>query len=221
MNIAVSGTLGDTFVNVIKLWNISKTKDLFLKHYTRHPSYHNGILDIYSMIKCTVEFTNSRSTHLPQVHSHFYNVVDSIPLKETPFPEFDFSEVGCMRSNGHYTCISPRSGRPDQKRFIGPETLDGIMKDSERVIIIGTDKPEISYEPHVTDMRGKTSLLESFNVIRHCKEFHGFQGVHCLVALSMKIPTYIYVREDFEEGSIRSRIHWAWEEYLMDIKRIK
>lgn len=214
ISLSTSGTLGDVFCLVTKLYKLAQVENLYLNHYTLHHAYRKGIKEIFSLLpNATVDFVPLRDTVSPRVHSHVRNRVDDIELDACPYPEFpELDQEALMIKNGEYVTVCPKSGRQDQDRRL-PEDI--IRKIGGKKVLLGSSPN--SQLLNTTDLTGKTSLREAFNIIKHSKAFYGYQGVLSLAALSFQVPTTIYVKSKEEEGDIMSRIYPCWEKDLQEI----
>lgn len=83
------------------------------------------------------------------------------------------------------------------------------------VVMIGTKNPKVD---EVVDLTGKTTILEALSIISRAKDFSGFQGMLALMALSQKVPAYVYVNGKGEHNAFTNRMMPQWAEYCLDIR---
>lgn len=190
-----SGTLGDAFIIVCKLYN-SDIKTI--SHYTIHKHLYPKILEIYSLLNINVEECKNRVGEF---------IVGNIKPKDkyTPNPKFNLPNVDRFNLPDSYSVIQVESGTNDlSKRKLTNSEINTIKGD---VVVLGTDSLNLNFKNRGSlDLRNKTSLLESFSIIEGSNNFYGTQGLLSFFALSQAIPSYIYLKSEADIHAVRHRI---------------
>ena len=214
------GTLGDTFMNVLRLYGKNPAK---IKHYTPYTEQYNNIEKLYKLIgDVPVEFS-------AKTNYNILNFQGFLSDGETydPFPKFNLPEIEKFNLPEEYITLQLQAGVSLSKhpwRYLSKKDLEIIPKD-KTVVILGTDKRNIDlYEEYtILDLRNQTSLLESFNIITNSKEFYGPQGLLGFVALSQKVKTTLWLKNRMEINGMANRIGKIkeWDNYITYINLIK
>lgn len=215
-----SGTLGDTYVNLCILYYMAKRKPIVCRHYTIHTDWHVLIKQIYSLLpNIRVEFINQRDTDNPRIYSSFvphekFGEVLSSPDDWCIFPDFVFPETE-VELPDKYVVLNPQSGKPNENRSMKAETIDKILKISkEPIVIIGTDSRHKNIvAENVINLIGQISLLEAMRITSRADCFMGFQGLMSFVAMSYRVLSDIYARQQSDISAIEARLPQEWEQY--------
>lgn len=218
IELSTSGTLGDTYINVVKLYKLAQTEKIKVRHYTLHPNWHDKIREIYSLLpNVEVDFVTSRDMDHPRIGSDFA-FQDEYALEIEPFPHFDFGSP-CLYMKNRIV-ISPISGKDNEERKMSQRNINEIHeKIKNHGVVIGSE--ENYFIPHDwIDTRGRTTLLASFDVVAYAEGFYGFQGLHCFFALSQKVPTTIYYKYLHEKTAVEIRMLPEWKEYLIEMVQV-
>lgn len=215
-----SGTMGDSFTNCCKLYDIKE--EITLYHHQPYPEFNNTIREIYSLIPNIVKiiFINVKRYSYNSEHPYPYiysqsknNPNDPEGIKMSYFPRFEFKSK--YNFNFPYIVLQPKSGREEQEKEIRLKTVKKIIKNSKyEVVLIGTSK---KYEnvKNCINLVNKTSLFDSFKIVQNSKYFIGFFGIMAMAALSCKINcNFIYI----DEEEMITRVYGTpWETYCKHI----
>jgi len=133
----------------------------------------------------------------------------------TPFPEWDLPVYPGLPKG--YSVLAPRSGKPREKKKVMSlaERERAIGELGTPVVMLGTNTPEMN---GVTNLSGKTTILEALSIISGASSFSGFQGMLAYMALSQKVPSYVYVKGGGEYNAFNGRIMPQWVQYCLDIR---
>lgn len=208
---STSGTLGDTYVNVLKLYRVSHTAPIGVLHYTIHENWHDKIAEIYSLLpNVSVGFIPIRDHRNRRIHSHF-DVDDKMDIE--PFPDFTLPDYPMPKS---YTVIAPKSGKSFEGRELHPSEVETLIESVENPVIIGAPSGT-NYCGDYIDLRGHTSIKEAFSVIRKSHGYIGMQGLMGIFALSQGVETTMFCKTPDTYAAINRRILPAWSPYIKEI----
>lgn len=218
MKFKCGGTLGDTFMNIVRLYDKNPTE---INHFTKHAEQYGVIKTMYNLLgDVKVNEANNSKNY------SFQGFLE--PGQDyTPFPEFELPSIKRFDLPEEYIVVQLQAGVSLTKhpwRFLSKSDLEKVRKDKS-IILIGTDNRTVDLysEFSIIDLRGKTTLLESFAVIRDASEFYAPQGVLGFVALSQKVPTTLWLKHKIELRGMAVRVGMIkeWEEYITYINLIK
>ena len=191
---------------------MSKEHEITVNHYTLHPNWHDTIKEIYSLINVNVNFVDERDEENPRVYSHFAEDDGIIP---TAFPKVDLPTVPMP---SRYIVLNERSGKSyEHGRTIPQDQVNKICDTHKQPVVLLGAHTSIEHD-QVVDMTDQTTLLEAFSIIKGAGEFYGFQGILSFFALSQKIPSTIYCRDDNDLRSVEIRTLPEWRLYIKEIK---
>lgn len=214
LTFSTSGTLGDCFITVCKLYRMAQNHNIKCNHYTVHREWHDKIREIYSLLpSIEVNFVDERDEENPRVYSHF---AEDDGIKAEQFPKFELPKMPMPKS---YIAVNEKSGKSyEEDRIIPPSEIEKICDAHKQpVVLLGSATSVDHNHPFVFDMTEQTTIKEAFSIIRGADEFVGFQGLLSFFALSQKIPTTIYCRNDADIRSVEVRIQPSWRLYLKEI----
>ncbi len=135
-----SGSLGDSYINLLKLYNLSKESKIHCHHFTYHDYLHSAIKSIYSLCDISVDFRdNIPDDNWRDIISLFKNCEDKLELSVKIFPEFpklhDLYKKFDLPEK--YRVINIQSGRQEQGRIIGIDNIVIVLyflNQSRRII---------------------------------------------------------------------------------------
>ena len=212
---SASGTIGDAYINVCRIYNIQKENKIRIYHETRHQFWKGLIERVYYLHPNVWVSVQRKSEKIDGIRN-----IER--LKPVWFPEFEFASAK-ERFNlpDEYVAICMKSGRPSQKfRRIKPDIIDEIISGFKHVIIVGDDTPDPYKPDNVIDLRGKTTLWEAFWIMKHAREAFAFQGVMAFVALSQKVPTTVFIKKDEDKVAVKGNILLTpWKQYCKEVKQ--
>jgi len=200
-----SGSLGDTYVILCKLYSIAKKEKILCKHHTLWSNLRPAIKEIYSLMpNIEVEFRDDekplgitgqfihhklvgkRMTYLPDD--------DGYGLNLECHPNFELGDEDRFDLPDSYITIQLESGANSTKkrRINGEEVKRIIAKSDFPAVLIGKDNVDSNQENGAIDLRRKTSIKEMVKVIRNSSHFYGCLGLLSLVALSQRVSSTLY-----------------------------
>ena len=220
--------MGDAYLLVcyLKSWG-----DLPLEvfHSTRNENTHLYplIREIYSLLpNVTLSLGPHRRAEQPSQNSAMWASPGNVQRNRettnaanfTPFPEWGLPVYPGLPEE--YAVLAPRAGKPKQrnKRMSSSEIGKVIGGFDLPVVMIGTDTGKVK---GVMDLSGKTTIPEALSIISGASGFAGFQGMLAYMALSQKVPSYVYVTTKGEHNAFCGRILSEWKEYCLDIRDYK
>lgn len=220
-----SGTLGDTYINLCILYNIAMQEVIWCKHYTLMLKWHPLIKQIYSLLpNIHVEFVAKRAILYPRIHSAFshqkkYGDHLALPEEWCVFPEFVFPKMDIQLSD-NYIVINPKSGKPNENRRLSEAAINTILKTSkEPVVIIGENKEyKDILGKNIINLIGETCLVEAMSIVSKAKHFYGFQGLMSFVAMSHRVKSEVYVKNESDIHAIFARMPQQWEQYCSIVR---
>lgn len=224
-----SGTLGDTFIIICKLYAIAKREKILCRHHTRHESIRPIIREIYSLMpNIKVKFSEPDKSTL-KIQGWFDPKsckleLEKYGLKPEYYPKFELKDVVRFNLPKYYNVLQLESGIGNKRR-LDSLTVQGILSDSEfPIVIIGKDSIAISIGRHeVVDLRGDTSIKEVISIIKNSKHFYGPQGLLSFIAVSQKTFSTIYLTSGSDVRAIYPRIEIVdqWRRYSIKKWAIK
>ena len=113
-------------------------------------------------------------------------------LLPTYYPKFSLPDISYLGLPENYIVIQPISGVRKNRR-LGLEEINEIVKNSTSTsVFVEKDRYESSI-PNVLNFSGQTSIKEDMSIIKGGRHFYGLQGFLSYVALSLKVPSTIYL----------------------------
>lgn len=207
------GTMGDAYMLLCKLYPLAEKEKVRVYHRTRHRYWYGAIERIYHLHpNVGVRFVNKHARH-----------PDAIELPMYCYPKFRFTQtLDRFDLPEVYAAVNIKSGRHSQKtRAIRPRAYNKIFDDNEHVVVIGDE-----YSPPIRGHKGnnvinlcnRTHLWEAMRIVKEARVFYGFQGLMCYVALSQKVPSYIYGRSPDDHRAIRENIlAHDWKDHCIQV----
>ena len=209
LELSTSGTLGDSFIIVLKLMKFGNTP-IKVWHCTSHPYWYQNIKDIYSLLpNVEVEFVTKeeRRTDLPIIEASYKH------MDTESFPEFNFEDTYLDKP---YLVLQPHSGKPNggNTKMFNIKWVQDIINlyNTETIVLLGTHDSYKGIE-NCINLVGETSILNSMKIVSQAEGFIGPEGLLSFVALSHKIISYIFYTE---YAAVRERIFdTPWQEYAI------
>ena len=227
-----SGTLGDAYVILCKLYREAQKERILVNHYTSIDELRPIIKEIYSLhSNIFVEFRDYPTPSLDIVGQYFHHDPESerqrqviedggYNLKPEHNPEFDLESIEHFALPQRYETLQLENGvKSDKMRRLDENMIKVISRRSKLpLVIVGTDSVEYYQMRHlVIDLRGKTSIKEVVSVIKNSVRFYGCLGLLSLVALSQKVPSKLFLPRGYrDKRAFRSRIQPVsqWMRYV-------
>lgn len=210
-----SGTLGDAYINVCKLWLMARKEKVHIVHRTKHKSVQPAIKEIYSLAGITCEF-RKRKPDLPEVSTLWTDHKDRRFLEISPYPKFKLNIKAVQakyKLPRKYIAVCPQSGRNAQGRRIDGGCMRLLRRQTNLPwVIVGTDGCKLG-DIH---LEGKTSIAEYVAIIAGAHRFIGFQGLGAYVALSHKVRSIIFARR-YDMQYMPKRIAKRWKPFLRSL----
>lgn len=219
-----TGTVGDAYIILCKLYRHATQEEILCKHYTEHKKSWPAIKEVFSLLpNIRVEFQVSKFNVGKYIHGGFYYAGRPDNLKESEFyPTFESPDLKHFNLPRCYEIIQLESGFR-QNRKLGLWAIKKILNSSNlSIIIVGKDSiPISSTKREVIDLRNKTTIRELVAIIGNSQHFYGPQGLLAFMALSQKVPSTIYLRNGGDRRAIWGRIELIpeWNKYYEEMRR--
>lgn len=217
-----SGTLGDAYVILCKLYREAQQEKILVNHYTSLDELRPAIKEIYSLCSnILVQFRDYPTPSLDIVGQYFHHNAEDerkrqiiedggYGLKPEHNPEFDLDSIERFALPQQYETLQLENGvDPDKMRRLDENMIETISRRSKLpLVIVGTDSVEYYQMRYMMiDLRGKTSIKEVINIIKNSARFYGCLGLLSLVALSQKVPSMLFLPRGYrDKRAFRSRI---------------
>jgi hypothetical protein len=221
------GTGGDTYTIMCKLLNLAAREPIECWHKVALPTHYEGLVKtIFSLlpnVKVHVVGWDFEVEH-PVVSSYPTGALDDgkRPIRDPDgvemswFPDFSFADISKFKLPTGYDVIAPISGGKKAKgngwRMMDVRDVRRAVKD-KTCVVLGTKKLTNFPSSNVIDLTGETTVLEAMEIVKHARRFVGMQGMLGFVALSMRVPSLLYVRKDYLRGLKLRRVIGLWKEY--------
>jgi len=209
--------MGDAYLLVcyMRSWGDTPVE---VHHATAREALHHMIREIYSLLP---NIKLKIVPHGTKVKPFMGPGAAQILRRETnrpnftPFPDWNLPIYPGLPKK--YSVLAPISGKPWEKNRSMPQReIDRALKElKEPVVMIGTKNPKVN---GVVDLSGKTTIPEALSIISGASAFSGFQGMLAYMALSQKVPSYVYVNGEGQYLSFRGRMMRKWVKYCLDIR---
>lgn len=218
MTYRCGGTLGDTFINILRLYNQDVDKIL---HFTKHKEQMAAIGILYSLLGDieVIEGVGDRNLTFEGY------LTDNEPY--TAFPKFNLPNIDTFKLPGAYNTVQLQAGVDIRKhpwRFLDKSDISNIPN-NKPIVLLGTDNRRLDFDTSYTiiDLRNKTNILESFSVISKSSEFYAPQGLLGFFALSQKVKTTLWLKHNIELRGMAVRIDKIkeWRDYITYINLIR
>lgn len=218
-----SGTVGDAYVILCKLYNVAKKEKIQCSHYTAYEKLEPIIGDIYSLLpNINVQFRKSKSPAMelwgsfcPQrqkAEKIEYNLVPEY------YPELELANISRFNLPEDYEILQIRAGSHGN-RSLPPETIHGILDKSKLpVVLIGENSITLPAESfNAMDLRERTSIKEVVSIIKEGRHFYGPLGFLSFVAVSHRIMSDVYIKSQLDASAIKIRIEAVeeWRKFLI------
>jgi len=216
-----TGTIGDAYVIVCKLYAVAKQERVLCKHYSGFEGIQQAIKEIYSLIpNINVEFINERSSDInvwgtfePRQLERERN---RYGLKQPEYyPEFELGNLNHFNLPETYVTLQIKAGtHAPYSRSLSVDIINDILNSSKLpVVIIGEKTTDLPIENfNILDLRDKTTIKEVINIIKNSKHFYGLLGFLSFVAVSHKIISNLWIksRQDINAVKIRQEAVKEW-----------
>ena len=217
-----SGTLGDTYVILCKLYREAQKERILVNHYTSLDELMPAIKEIYSLCSnIIVVFRDYPTPSIDIVGQYFHHEPEEerkrqiiedgkYNLKPEHNPEFDLESIERFSLPQRYETLQLENGvKSDKMRRLDQNMIKIISRRSKLpLVIVGTDDAEYYQMRHLMiDLRNKTSIKEMMNIIKNSTRFYGCLGLLSLVALSQRVPSMLFLPRGYrDKRAFRSRI---------------
>jgi len=215
-----SGTLGDSYITMLKL--LSQTETIHLKHFVRggHRYWRDCMSEILHLAPCveSVEFVSDIDPALPRIPSNFLED-DPEGIEITWFPEnLEWASDFEAPTSEPYWVILTNSGKPigfgKNTKFLPDKYLRHLIESPHvrEVILLGTEKRfENICGPRTYNLVRKTTLMDAMKLVAGADYFFGPEGLLLFVALSHKVKSTGLFTSD--EAMAVCVLSTPWEEY--------
>lgn len=218
-----SGTVGDAYVILCKLYSVAKKEKILCRHRTRYEGLRSTIKDVYSLIpNIGVEFIKARSSDVELIGAFHYQGKEReknrYNLKPEYYPEFESGDISHFRLPEAYEILQIRAGSHGSRSLL-PEAINRILNGSRLpVVLIGENSTGFpTGNSNAVDLRGKTSIKEVVGIIKESIHFYGLLGFLSFVAVSHKIKSDVYLKSQLDISAIKIRIEAVeeWRRFLI------
>lgn len=214
------GTIGDTYAIICKLYSIAIKKRIICKHYTKHKDIQPVIKEIFALLpNIKVEFLEKIQSkqmicgafqHKDCIWEKKYNL---LPIY---YPEFSLPDISHFELPDNYIVIQPISGVRKNRRLRLEEINEIVNNSNSTSVFIEKDKYELNIS-NVLNFSGQTSIKEDMSIIKGGQHFYGPQGFLSYVALSLKVPSTIYLNAGWKLDQFYDCAEW--DKFLTKKKR--
>lgn len=218
----VSGTIGDAYVILCKLYAVAKKEKILCSHRTAYEELEPIIRDIYSLLpNINVQFRKSKSTEVEICGAFRFpeqkTEQDEYNLYPEYYPEFELGDIGHFSLPPVYETLQIKAGSHGDRSLL-PDTINRILNGSSLpVVLIGenTSLPTESF--NAMDLRDKSSVKEVVGIIKNGKRFYGPLGLLSFIAVSHKVMSEVYIKSELDVSAIKSRIEAVeeWRKFLI------
>ncbi|KKN88902.1 hypothetical protein LCGC14_0245090 [marine sediment metagenome] len=228
------GTLGDSYIVNCVVHGLASREKILIKQCSDYAGnavdhWEPHIRQIYSLMpKIQVEFVNKEEFNsLPsQKFPRLWPSIEKAREREggmsvmNPHPPFKFPAT--KQVTGSYIACSPRGGKSNEgHRQVGEDEISSLIEEykDQQFVLVGDNPEFLGYSRHnVTNLIGKTSILEAIGIVSRAKKFIGVQGLMVYVAASSKVPSFVYTKSVGYDKAFRSRLFPEWERYCSVVK---
>ena len=218
-----SGTVGDTYVILCKLYRIAAWERILCNHYVAYKELRPVIREIYALLPNIELSFKDIETPVVELSGAFrfpgqeaeqgkYN------LNPEYYPEFEPGNIDRFNLPQAYETLQVKAGSHGE-RSLYAETIVRILAESNLpVILIGENSESLSAEDfNVIDLRGKSSVKETISIIKESERFHGPLGFLSFVAVSQRVMSNVYMRSqlDISAISFRTEAVEEWRRFLI------
>lgn len=220
-----SGTIGDTYIILCKLYRIAVEQKIVCKHFTSYNSLRPLIKEVYSLLpNITVEFIDTLKG-VVDIRGNFRYLlsdseIDVYKYRTELYPEFDLPSVSHFSLPEKYNVVQLTAGTKSRKKTLDDKVIKSMLMNNSNIpiVFVGESSTDVNIEGSI-DLRGKTSIKEVINIIKHSQYFYGYQGFLSFVALSQKIKSNVYLGAPKDSAAIDTRIRCVdWKNFCKEIK---
>jgi len=223
-----TGTIGDAYVIVCKLYAVAKQERVLCKHYSGFEGVQQAIREIYSLIpNINVEFINKRSSDI-----NVWGTFESRQLERERnryglkqpeyYPEFELGNLNHFNLPETYVTLQIKAGtHAPYSRSLSIDTVREILSGSKLpVVIIGEKTTDLPIENfNILDLRDKTTIKEVINIIKNSSYFYGLLGFLSFVAVSHEIMSDLWIKSQLDINAVKIRQEAVKEWWKFLIKR--
>jgi len=210
-SIYARGTLGDAFMIVLKvLANRDKIKTI--NHFSKHDYAYPSIGKIYNLLEDIEVNFLKKPLREPCINGY-------LEPHETwePHPVFQLPNVDKFNLPPKFNVVQLSSGLNQVWRKLRDSDLKYIPK-TEKLVVLGTDTIDapILKDYDCIDLRRSTALDECLSIIAQAEAFYGPQGLLSFFALSQKVKTNIFLKNEVDWQAVKYRIGMIpeWQEHV-------
>ena len=205
------GTLGDAFMIILKI-DANKDKIKKVNHYSKHHYAYPAIEKIYNLIEgIQVNFLKE------PLNEQCINGYMESHETWNPHPDFNLPKVEIFNLPDEFFVVQLSSGLNQAWRNLSPADIN-LIPTSSHLVLVGTDDLDTTMldRHRYTDLRNKTTIPECLAVIRQAQYFYGPQGFLSFFALSQKIKSNIFLKNqsDVHATNVRIGMINEWHEHV-------
>jgi hypothetical protein len=215
--ISASGTAGDAFIIICKIYDLVKNEDHILcEHITNYDYLHEMIRGIFSLMpNIEVTFVNKENATRPILTGHFFDMSSlEKSLKITAFPILEFIDIGKFNLPKKYAVLQPKAGthKGNFKEFSYSFIKNKASSSDIPVCLVSDDFYDIDGH-NIINLTSKTNVQEAMSIVKSSDEFIGFGGLLGFLSMSQKIKTEFIYNSIELKISMEARMCKEWYKY--------
>lgn len=217
-----SGTVGDAYVILCKLYRIAARERILCNHYVAYEELRPVIREVYALLPNIELIFKDIEVPIVEISGAFCFPgqeieQDKYNLNPEYYPEFEPGNIDRFNLPQAYKTLQVKAGSHGE-RSLHVETTKRILAESNLpVIIIGENSESLpSGDFNAIDLRGKSSVKETISIIKESEHFHGPLGFLSFVAASQKVMSDVYMRSQLDISAISYRTEAVeeWRRFL-------
>jgi hypothetical protein len=218
-----SGTVGDAYVILCKLYRIAARERILCNHYVAYEKLRPAIREVYALLPNIELSFKDIEVPVVEISGAFRfpgQEIEQVKYNLSPeyYPEFEPGNIDRFNLPENYEILQVKAGSHGE-RSLHAETIKMILAESKLPMILvgenGVGLPAGSSD--AADLRGKSSVREIISIIKKSERFHGPLGFLSFVAVSQKVMSDVYMRSQLDISAISFRIEAVeeWRRFLV------
>lgn len=221
-----TGTIGDAYVILCKLYSVAKKEKILCKHYPGFERLQPAIRDVYSLMpNIDVEFISERSLDV-----NLWGTFEPGQLKKERsryglkqpeyYPEFELGNLRHFNLPEAYVTLQIKAGTHDfGSRSLVADTVREILGDSKLPVVVIGERTAIlpAGSINTLDLRDRTSIKEVIGIIKNSVHFYGLLGFLSFVAASHRVMSDLWIKSPLDINAIKIRQEAVeeWRRFLI------
>ena len=183
-----------------------------VNHYSKHQYAYPAIEKIYNLIE-NIEIYFLENPIDEECINGFMEEHETWD----PHPVFNLPQVNKFKLPLIYTVVQLNSGLNQKWRNLSKVDVEAIPAEFP-LVVVGTDNLNIDIlsAHEVIDLRNKTTIEECLSIISRANAFYGPQGFLSFFALSQKVHSNIFLKNqsDIHATNVRIGMIKEWQKYV-------